>query len=92
MCIPTSHLLNLQTIKTLPVEIGHGAIFGLTLLYRLTLNQVMFIGIAGSTGKTNTKELIAAVLSSRLIGLMNLTGSYRTRNLPFGVVDAASRD
>ena len=80
-----------QAIQTLPIEIGHGAIFGLAILYRLVLRRVMFIGVTGSTGKTTTKELIAAVLSSRLKGLKNLTGTYHTGNLPFGVANTILR-
>ena len=80
-----------QAIQTLPIEIGHGAIFGLAILYRLALRRIIFIGVTGSTGKTTTKELIAAVLSSHLKGLKNLTGTYHTSNLPFGVANTILR-
>ena len=85
------HLFNLRTIKSLPVEIGHGVIFGLAVLYRLALRRVMFIGVTGSTGKTTTKELIAAVLSSRLKGKKNLGISYSSDNMPFGVANTILR-
>jgi aminoacyl-tRNA hydrolase len=45
---------------------------------RLLLHRVVFIGVTGSCGKTTTKELIAAVLSSRWKG----NRSPGTRNLP----------
>ncbi|UVT19615.1 MAG: aminoacyl-tRNA hydrolase [Nitrospira sp.] len=37
-------------------------------MYRLNLQRVVFIGVTGSCGKTYTKEMIAAVLSSRYQG------------------------
>jgi UDP-N-acetylmuramoyl-tripeptide--D-alanyl-D-alanine ligase len=37
-------------------------------LYRLRLQRVVFIGVTGSCGKTTTKEMIAAVLSSHYKG------------------------
>lgn len=37
-------------------------------LYRLRLQRVVFIGITGSCGKTTTKEMVAAVLSSQYQG------------------------
>ena len=37
-------------------------------LYRAQLGRVVFIGVTGSCGKSTTKELIAAVLSSQLKG------------------------
>ena len=84
-------LLRLQTVKTLPVEIGHGAIFALAALYRLALRRVIFIGVTGSTGKTTTKELISAILSSRLKGRQNLSLSYNSGNLPYGVANTILR-
>ena len=86
-----SHVSSLHAVKTLPIEIGHGIIFGLAALYRLALNRVVFIGITGSTGKTNTKELIAAVLSSRLRGRQNLGLSYNSGNLPYGAANTILR-
>ncbi|MBX3306849.1 MAG: aminoacyl-tRNA hydrolase [Nitrospira sp.] len=40
-------------------------------MYRLTLRRVVFIGVTGSCGKTTTKELIDAVLSSQYKGSKN---------------------
>ncbi len=37
-------------------------------LRRRNLRHVVFIGVTGSTGKTTTKELIAAVASTRFKG------------------------
>ena len=37
-------------------------------IYRLGLRRVVFIGITGSCGKTTTKEMVAAVLSSQYKG------------------------
>ena len=45
---------------------------------RHLLGRVAFIGVTGSCGKTTTKELIAAVLATRMSGRRNpanLTGS-----------------
>jgi aminoacyl-tRNA hydrolase len=51
----------------------------IAVLYRrFALHHVVFIGVTGSCGKTTTKELIAAVLSSRWNG----NRSPGTRNLP----------
>ena len=86
-----SRVSSLRVFKTFPIEIGHGIVFGLAAVYRLALNRVMFIGITGSTGKTNTKELIAAVLSSRLQGRQNLGLSYNSGNLPYGVANTILR-
>ena len=82
-----SRLLSLQGIKTLPVQLKHGLIFGSAFLYRLALRRVVFIGVTGSTGKTTTKELIATVLSSRLQGHKNRGFSYEFSNLPFGIAN-----
>jgi UDP-N-acetylmuramoyl-tripeptide--D-alanyl-D-alanine ligase len=40
-------------------------------IYRLRLRSVIFIGVTGSCGKTTTKELVAAVLSSQYKGHKN---------------------
>lgn len=40
-------------------------------VYRRTLRGVVFIGVTGSVGKTTTKEMAAAVLSSRHEGYRN---------------------
>ena len=82
-----SRLLSLPAIKTLPVQVKHGVIFGSATLYRLALRRVTFIGVTGSTGKTTTKELIATVLSSRWRGHKNRGFSYEFSNLPFGIAN-----
>jgi UDP-N-acetylmuramoyl-tripeptide--D-alanyl-D-alanine ligase len=46
-------------------------------LYRAQLRRVVFIGVTGSCGKSTTKELIAAVLSSQLKGYKN-PGTHNT--------------
>ncbi len=51
-------------------------------LYRLRLRRVVFIGVTGSCGKTTTKEMIAAVLSSQYEGQK----SHDTANTLSGVV------
>ena len=86
-----SRLSNPHAVKTLPIEIGHGLIIGLATIYRFALNRVVFIGVTGSTGKTNTKELITAVLSSRLQGRQNLGLSYNSGNLPYGAANTILR-
>jgi UDP-N-acetylmuramoyl-tripeptide--D-alanyl-D-alanine ligase len=40
-------------------------------IYRLRLRSVVFIGVTGSCGKTTTKEMVAAVLSSQYEGHKN---------------------
>ncbi len=46
-------------------------------LYRAQLRGVVFIGVTGSCGKSTTKELIAAVLSSQLKGYKS-PGNFNT--------------
>src|SRR5262245_23422003 len=56
-------------------------------LYRVGLRRVVFIGVTGSCGKSTTKELIAAVLSSRFSG-------HKTpgnQNLPGHIAEAIVR-
>ena len=45
--------------------------------YRAQLRRVVFIGVTGSCGKSTTKELIAAVLSSQLKGYQS-PGNFNT--------------
>ena len=59
----------------------------LALLYRAQLRRVVFIGVTGSCGKSTTKELIAAVLSSQFKGYK----TPATANLPSGIVQAILR-
>src|SRR5688500_8255451 len=56
---------------------------GATVLYRrVVLHRVTFIGVTGSCGKTTTKELIDAILTSTLKGHKNRGG----QNLPKHIV------
>src|SRR5262245_46043015 len=60
---------------------------GLAPLYRVGLRRVVFIGVTGSCAKSTTKELIAAVLSSRFSG-------HKTpgnQNLPGHIAEAIVR-
>ena len=59
----------------------------LALLYRAQLRRVVFIGVTGSCGKSTTKELIAAVLSSQFKGYK----TPATANLPPDIVQAILR-
>ncbi len=49
--------------------------------YRLRFRKVVFIGVTGSCGKTTTKDLVAAVLSSRFIGQK----SPQSENTPYTI-------
>src|SRR6185436_20285564 len=51
-------------------------------IYRLSLRRVVFIGVTGSCGKTTTKEMIAAVLSSQFKGHKN----HGNDNVLIGVI------
>lgn len=56
---------NFETITTvIKVEDGKEALMNLAKYYRSKLD-IKVIGITGSTGKTSTKDLVAAVLSSK---------------------------
>jgi UDP-N-acetylmuramoyl-tripeptide--D-alanyl-D-alanine ligase len=54
--------------RLLELEAAAWRRLGLARLYRKLLSRVVFIGVTGSCGKTTTKELIAAVLATRLTG------------------------
>src|SRR5437870_1887692 len=43
----------------------------LAVLHRARLRRVVFIGVTGSCGKTTTRELVAAVLSTQFKGRKN---------------------
>lgn len=43
----------------------------LTKIYRKQFKKVVFIGVTGSSGKTTTKDLIAAILSEKYEGIKN---------------------
>ena len=45
------------------------AMVGTAALHRRRLTRTAFVGVTGSSGKTTTKDLIAAVLASRLEGV-----------------------
>jgi UDP-N-acetylmuramoyl-tripeptide--D-alanyl-D-alanine ligase len=47
-------------------------------LYRRSLSGVTFVGVTGSSGKTTTKDLIAAILGAELVG----TRTPGNNNLP----------
>ncbi len=49
----------------------HGVKIGLATIYRRFLGQCTFIGVTGSTGKTTTKELIDAILTTQGPGRKN---------------------
>jgi aminoacyl-tRNA hydrolase len=81
---------NLSVSRALPVKVWRSvlglvkvAIAGPTVLwlasaYRKQLHRVKFIGVTGSCGKTTTRDLIAAVLSSQFRGRKN----NHNRNMP----------
>jgi UDP-N-acetylmuramyl pentapeptide synthase len=62
--------------------------------YRRSLDGVVFIGVTGSSGKTTTKELIAAVLSTRLPGTKSTASSMQAiapgRVITFGASAGAT--
>ncbi len=49
-----------------------GVVVRIVTVYRLTLRGVVFIGITGGCGKTTTKEMVAAVLSTKYEGHKSL--------------------
>lgn len=56
-------------------------------IYRLSLRRAVFIGVTGSCGKTTTKEMIAAVLSSQFKGHK----SHANDNTLIGVIQTILR-
>jgi UDP-N-acetylmuramoyl-tripeptide--D-alanyl-D-alanine ligase len=61
-------------------------------LYRQTvLRRVTFIGVTGSCGKTTTKELIAAVLSTKLKGHKSLDSYNASHHLAQAMLEIGPR-
>jgi UDP-N-acetylmuramoyl-tripeptide--D-alanyl-D-alanine ligase len=68
VCVVDEITFNLKDIEgrctVIKVEDGKAALMNLAKYYRSKL-MIRVIGITGSTGKTSTKDLVAAVLSSK---------------------------
>lgn len=61
-------------------------------VHRRSLGGVVFIGVTGSSGKTTTKELIAAVLSSRLRGTKSPGSLNRPNTVARTILDTTPAD
>jgi UDP-N-acetylmuramoyl-tripeptide--D-alanyl-D-alanine ligase len=55
--------------------------------HRRSLDGVVFVGVTGSSGKTTTKELIAAVLSTRLPGTKSTASWNRPSSVARTILD-----
>jgi aminoacyl-tRNA hydrolase len=75
-------------VEQAPAGVSGRALLKAARLYRHTLlRRVTFIGVTGSAGKTMTKELLAAILSTKLTGVWNRRNLNRPRSLARTILD-----